>query len=251
MGATCRCNCPSDIRSSSISRPPGRSVSTSRQTCCARWGDRVSLGPRVVALPLATRRLGSCRLGVILRPNQTPCRCASIGLVLLRELTFWSTRNVGSTISDAASPVDEIEKLKARHVAEIERLVGVAQETVEKLVQEALEDADRRIEELTEQRNDAVGLLAYLQKLQELDTAVAANSVSAALMGGRKLVPALRPTSSLFLHCPDEGLDCRKRAANDNRQSGRSRMARYKGRAIGLHNQVLCNQVWQAPLHEK
>jgi hypothetical protein len=78
-------------------------------------------------------------------------------VVLLRELTFWSARNVGATICDAASPVDEIEKLKARHAAEIERIVEVAQETVEKLVQEALEDADRRIEELTEQRNDAVG----------------------------------------------------------------------------------------------
>ena len=56
-----------------------------------------------------------------MRPIRTLSRCASIGLVLLRELTFWSTRNVGATISDAASPVDEIEKLKARHAADIER----------------------------------------------------------------------------------------------------------------------------------
>jgi hypothetical protein len=37
------------------------------------------------------------------------------------------------TISDAASPADEIENLKARHAAEIERIVEVAPETVEKL----------------------------------------------------------------------------------------------------------------------
>jgi hypothetical protein len=36
-----------------------------------------------------------------LRPNQTPCRCASIGLVVLRELTFWSGRNVAH---DAHAP---------------------------------------------------------------------------------------------------------------------------------------------------
>jgi hypothetical protein len=35
-------------------------------------------------------------LRVILRPSRTLSRCASIGLVLLRELTFWSTRNVGA-----------------------------------------------------------------------------------------------------------------------------------------------------------
>jgi hypothetical protein len=70
-------------------------------------------------------------------------------------------------------------------------------------------------------------------------------------MGGRKLVPALRPASPLFLDCLDERLDCRKRSANDNRQSGRSRMARYKGRAIGLYYQVLCYQISQAPLLEK
>jgi hypothetical protein len=29
---------------------------------------------------------------VILRPNLTPCRCASIGLVLLHELTFHTLR---------------------------------------------------------------------------------------------------------------------------------------------------------------
>jgi cell division septum initiation protein DivIVA len=52
------------------------------------------------------------------------------------------------TISDAPSPADEIENLKARHAAEIARIVEVAQETVEKLVQEALEDADRRIDQL-------------------------------------------------------------------------------------------------------
>jgi hypothetical protein len=57
--------------------------------------------------------------------------------------------------------------------AEIERIIEVAQETVEKLVQEALEDTDRRIEERTEQRNDAVGRVEYLQKLQELDAAIA------------------------------------------------------------------------------
>jgi hypothetical protein len=50
------------------------------------------------------------------------------------------------TVSDA-SPLDESEKLKARHAAEIDRIVEVAQETVEKLVQEALEDVDRRIDE--------------------------------------------------------------------------------------------------------
>jgi hypothetical protein len=46
-------------------------------------------------------------------------RCASIGLILLQKLTFWSTRNVDATISDAASPVDGIEKLKVR-IAELE-----------------------------------------------------------------------------------------------------------------------------------
>jgi cell shape-determining protein MreC len=69
------------------------------------------------------------------------------------------------TISDAASPVDEIEKLKAHHAAEIERLVEVAQETVEKLVQGALgpENADRRIEELR----------AENERLKHLDDAIA------------------------------------------------------------------------------
>ena len=100
---------------------------------------------------------------VILRPNRTLSRCPSIGLVLLRELTFWSTRNVGATISDAASPVDEIEKLKARHAAEIQRIVEVAQKTVSDLVEQATEEANRRLEELTSEN----------ERLRALDETVA------------------------------------------------------------------------------
>ena len=98
-----------------------------------------------------------------MRPNRTLSRCASIGLVLLRELTFWSTRNVDATISDAASPVDEIEKLKARHAAEIQRIVEVAQKTVSDLVEQATEEANRRLEELTSEN----------ERLRALDETVA------------------------------------------------------------------------------
>jgi hypothetical protein len=48
------------------------------------------------------------------------------------------------TISDAASPVDEIEKLRARDAAEIERIVEVAQKTVTDLAEQATEEANRR-----------------------------------------------------------------------------------------------------------
>jgi hypothetical protein len=64
IGATCRCNCPSGIRSCSISRPPGRSVSTFRTNVLALVDEAIE--QRVVVLRFATRRLDSCRLGVTL-----------------------------------------------------------------------------------------------------------------------------------------------------------------------------------------
>jgi cell division septum initiation protein DivIVA len=100
-------------------------------------------------------------------------RCASIGLILLQELTFWSTRNVGATISDAASPVDEIEKLKARHAAEIERIVEVAQKTVNDLVEQATEEANRRLEELTSENERLRALVEtvapYREQIKKFD----------------------------------------------------------------------------------